>query len=154
MIAGIASALGVIWLGITYVRDSRRNTRQDTLNAYRDLQREVLNHLNPWKPYEIKDVISDRSSEAYAELSGYLAEIERFCSGINMRIYDFKTFYNIAHGYFDGEKGKIHKLLEPLIDVKLNQNRNENNEDYYQNIHQVWNRMEKYYQKQKKRGFE
>lgn len=107
--------------------------------AYERLQAETLSKINHWMPSEIKKVSQDRKSDAYKELSGYLAEIERFCLGINEGIYDFDTFYKLAHGYFDSDKRLLKPRLLPLLEVKL-----ENaSEDYFKNPHDVWKRMER-----------
>ena len=87
-------------------------------------------------PSEVKGAAEDRRSDEYKELSGYLAEIELFCLGINQGIYDFDTFYKMAHGYFDGT---LKSRLLPLLEVKLADAK----EEYYYNIRYMWERMKK-----------
>ena len=71
------------------------------------------------------------TSKEYNEVSGYIARIEHFCVGVNQEIYDRKTVYELAHGYFDGKK--LRSRMEPVIDQK-NQGADK---DYYENIHKV-----------------
>ncbi|MBQ4447291.1 MAG: hypothetical protein II897_03245 [Clostridia bacterium] len=138
----IAAAVGVVTgiFGVfTYFRDSRRRKRIETLEAYKALQVEVFGRLNDWKEQRtVIDAVETADSVGYAELNNSLARIEHFCVGINRGIYDFETFYQMAHGYFDY---KLQRLLLPLLDKKLN--KYEDSEDFYNNLHKVWDRMKK-----------
>ena len=138
-IADVATAASVIIGIFIYKRDSKRTAQKDTLEAYSNLQHSALSKINLWLPSEIKEATEDKKSDAYKELGGYLAEIERFCTGINCGIYDFDTFYSLSHGYFDSEKGMLKPRLLPLLEVKLENAK----EDYYENLHKVWEMMDK-----------
>lgn len=142
---GIA-AVGVLFGFYTYHKDSLRRKQQDTLNAYLELQHNTFSKLNMWMPSEIKEACENRRSDGYKELSGYLAEIELFCLGINQGIYDFDTFYKMAHGYFDNERGTLRVRLLPLLEVKLVDAK----EEYYYNIRDMWGKMQKSERKYKK----
>jgi hypothetical protein len=133
------SAIAFVFGVYTYYRDSRRKAKQDTLEAYCELQKETLSKINKWLPSEIKKATENKISEDYKELSGYLAEIERFCVGINEGIYDFDTFYRLSRGYFDSNKGLLKPRLMPLLEVKLSNAK----EDYFENLHRVWEKMDK-----------
>ena len=91
--------------------------------------------MNLYRPSNIKEIVKDRRSEEYKKLSAYVARIEHFCVGVNQKIYDRKTVYELAHGYFDGG---LKVRIEPVIDGK-----NRFGEDYYANIHAVYACMEK-----------
>lgn len=103
------------------------------------MQRENLSKLNKWLPSEVRKAAEDRTCVGYKELSGYLAEVELFCVGINEGIYDFETFYKLAHGYFDDSRGMLKNRLIPLLEIKLQDSK----EDYFANLHEVWKKMEK-----------
>ena len=133
------TAAGVIFAGATYFSDRKRQRQIATIEEYKKLQKNALTPLNKWKPSEIKAICDDTQSDAYKELGVYLAETELFCVAVNKRIYDFDTFYQIAHGSFDSERGTIMPRLLPLIEKK---NRNPK-EDYFANIHKIWTRMER-----------
>lgn len=114
-----------------------RTKKQATIDAYEILQKESFDRINAFLPSEIKTICENKQSSEYKELSGYLAGIERFCVGLNEDIYDYDTFYKIAHGYFDGEKGMLRNRLLPLLESKLECA----DEDYFENIHEVWKKM-------------
>lgn len=143
LIFGAITAGGVLFGVITYFRDSRRKTKHDTLDAYSALQENTLSKINQYPPSEIREATEDKQSALYKELSGYLAEIERFCVGINERIYDFDTFYELAHGYFESDRGLLKPRLLPLLEAKLKSAK----EDYFFNLHKIWKRMEEQAQK-------
>ena len=138
-LAAYASVVAVAFGVWNYFRDSKRKAKLDTLEAYRILQKDVLSKINSWLPSEIEEMMHDKKSEEYKELSGILAQIEAFCLGINERIYDFETFYKLAHGYFDSDRGILKPRLLPIIKSKLDYAK----EDYFRNIHMVWEKMEK-----------
>lgn len=135
-----ASFVGVLSIAfgvVTYFRDGKRKTCVETMEAYKKLQDEVLTRLNVWNRGQIEDAVETADSIGYDELNVCLAKIEHFCVGINRGVYDFETFYQLAHGYFDSPAG-LKLKLEPLLELKLE----EAEEDYYNNLHKVWKRME------------
>lgn len=143
-IADVATAISLIFAIYTYKKDAEkrraeehRKAKQDTIEAYKDLNNTTFSKLNAWKPADIKAAAEDRTSPAYKELGTYLADIERFCVGITEDIYDFDTFYKLSHGYFDSDWG-LKKRLMPLLEKKLDRA----GEDYYENLHKVWKMME------------
>ena len=144
IITNVATIAAVLW-GVFQYRDNKmRENKVATIEAYSRLQNEVFDKLNRWSPSEVKKVAEDPQSDEYKELSGYLARIECFCAGITQKIYDFDAFYTVAHGYFDGNRGMLRQRLLPLLDKKLELS----DEDYYQNLHKVWEFMEKKTNKQ------
>ena len=53
--------------------------------------------------------------------------------------YDYDTFYALAHGYFDSERGILMPRILPIIAKK-----SENSDiDYFSNLHEVWKKMNK-----------
>lgn len=112
----------------TFLWTAKRDRKQATLEAYNRLQNEVFDKLNLYKPSEIRNMCEDSTSEEYKKISGYLARIEHFCVGVNTKIYDRKTFYALAHGYFDGHQ--LRKRIEPLIDTK---NQSQNSKEIFYN---------------------
>ena len=109
----------------TFFWTAARDRKQATLDAYNQHQEQALDHLNYYMPAQI-------------------AEIEHFCVGVNQKIYDSKTVYELAHGYLDGG---IKNRIEPIIEKK-----NKSGHDYYANIHQVYDWMEAETEKQKKKA--
>ena len=54
---------------------------------------------------------------------------------LNQKIYDSKIVYELAHGYFDGS---VQARISPVIE-KINCK----GKDFYENIHKVYDWMEK-----------
>ena len=102
-----------------------------------------MDHLNYYKPARISEIAKDPRSEKYKKIGAYIARIEHFCVGVNQKIYDRKTVYELAHGYLDGG---IKKRIEPIIERT-----NRFGHDYYANIHEVYNWMGKETEKRKKK---
>ncbi len=131
ILAIIISAFTFLFSFYTFRWTARRDRKQATLDAYNTLQNEAFDKLNPLMPSEIREIMNHTTSRQYNEVSGYIARIEHFCVGVNQEIYDRKTVYELAHGYFDGKK--LRSRMEPVIDTK-NQGADK---DYYENIHKV-----------------
>lgn len=119
---------------ITYRKSIIHDRQQATLDAYNQLQEQALDHLNYYVPTRVAEIAKDPRSEEYKKISAYIARIEHFCVGVNQKIYDEKTVYELAHGYLDSS---IKKRIEPVIEKK-----NKFGHDYYANIHQVYDWME------------
>ena len=128
---------------ITYRKSIIHDRQQATLDAYNQLQEQALDHLNYYVPTRVAEIAKDPRSEEYKKISAYIARIEHFCVGVNQKIYDEKTVYELAHGYLDSS---IKKRIEPIIEKK-----NKFGHDYYANIHQVYDWMDAETEKRKKK---
>lgn len=115
----------------TYHQNVVHDRKRDTLDAYNTLQQEVFDKLNRLPPACIREIANHPTSDDYKELCGYIARIEHFCVGVNMKIYDRETVYQLAHGYFDSKI--ITERIEPIIERKLQGTKF----DYYENIHKT-----------------
>ncbi len=100
--------------------------KRDTLNAFNILQEQSFDKLNQYMPAEIRDISKNNKSEEYKKVIGYIARIEHFCVGVNKKIYDRKTLFELAHGYLDGSV--IRNRIMPIIESK---------KGYYNNIEKV-----------------
>ena len=137
IIAVVVSTLSFAFSFYSFFWTARRDRKQATLEAYNDLQGQVLDKLNLYKPSEIAEIAKNNRSPQYKDISGYIARVEHFCVGVNTRIYDFNTLYELAYGYFDSDTLK--KRIEPIVNRKLSHTEH----DYYENIHRVWKKMDK-----------
>ena len=137
------SVIAAVFSLITYRKSIVHDRQQATLDAYNQLQEQALDHLNYYMPEAIKEITKNPRSEDFKKISAYIARIEHFCVGVNQKIYDRKTVYELAHGYFDGG---LKTRIEPIIERK-----NRFGHDYYANIHEVYNWMEKETEKRKKK---
>ena len=136
IVALVIAALSIAFSFYTFFWTARRDRKQATLEAYNDLQGQVFDKLNLYKPSEIAEIAKNNRSPQYKDISGYIARVEHFCVGVNTHIYDFNTLYELAHGYFDSDTLK--KRIEPIVNRKLSHTEH----DYYKNIHRVWQRMD------------
>ena len=143
IIAIVISVISGVFALYTFFWTAARDRQRATLDAYNQLQEQALDHLNLYRPSNIKEIVKDRRSEDYKKLSAYVARIEHFCVGVNQKIYDQKTVYELAHGYFDGG---LKVRIEPIIERK-----NQFDHDYYANIHKVYAWMEIETEKRKKK---
>ena len=143
----VAIVLSVISGGFsfyTFIWTTRRDRKQATLDAYNQLQEQALDHLNYYRPTEIIEIAKNPRSEEYKKISTYIARIEHLCVGVNQKIYDSETVYALARDYLDGA---IKTRIEPIIDRKNQYG----DDDYYENIHQVYNRMAKRKEKRERK---
>ena len=81
-VANVGAVFALVFAIYTYNRDTSRKARQDTLEAYKELQETVLSKINMWLPSETKAAAEDKKSDGYKTLSAYLSEIERFASAL------------------------------------------------------------------------
>ena len=137
------SVIAAVFSLITYRKSIVHDRQQATLEAYNQLQEQALDHLNYYVPTQVTEIAKDPRSDEYKKISAYIARIEHFCVGVNQKIYDQKTVYELAHGYLDGG---IKKRIEPIIERK-----NRFGHDYYANIHKVYAWMEQETEKRKKK---
>lgn len=128
LISILLSVSAVAFSVVTYIKNIRHDRKKDTLDAYNRLQAEVFDKLNTYTPLQIREIAMDNKSADYKTVSGYLARIEHFCVGLNQGIYDKKTFYALAHGYFD--KYQLRKRIEPMLKSK---NSNKNTSELFYN---------------------
>lgn len=136
----IALVISVISGGFalyTFIWTARRDRKQATLDAYNMLQNEAFDKINLYRPAEILEISKHPTSKEYNEIGAMIARIEHFCVGVKKNIYDKKTVYELAHGYFDGPKLK--SRVTPIIDRK----NNNTDLDYYSNIHYVLDWMDR-----------
>lgn len=136
IIAIIISVISGGFALYSFAWTAQRDRKQSTLDAYNLLQEQALDYLNYYMPTQIAEIAKDPRSDEYKKISTYIARIEHFCVGVNKKIYDRETVYALAHDYLDGG---IKVRIEPII----NRKNQYGDTDYYENIHQFYNWMEK-----------
>ena len=125
----VSSLTAAIFAVTTYLNGVKHDRRQATLDAYNLLQEQALDYLAKYSVDEIKEISKHYSTEEYKIVSSYIARIEHCCVGVNLRIYDKKTVYELAGGFLDEA---IYKKIAPMIEKK-----NFGNNDFYKNTHKV-----------------
>ena len=136
IIAIIISVISGGFALYSFAWTAQRDRKQATLDAYNLLQEQALDYLNYYMPTQIAEIAKNPRSDEYKKISTYIARIEHFCVGVNKKIYDKETVYALAHDYLDGG---IKVRIEPII----NRKNQYGDTDYYENIHQFYNWMEK-----------
>lgn len=115
--AFVISVIAVVITIAQYFAQTRRSRMQDTLDAYNDLQDRVFEKINQISRELSQDETLNICDSKYRnEITGYLANIERFCVGINTGIYDKKTVKRCGGKYLC----KIYGILWPVIEEKRN----------------------------------
>ena len=137
------SVIAAVFSLITYRKSVVHDRQQATLDAYNQLQEQALDHLNYYMPEMVNEIAKNPRSEEYKKISAYIARIEHFCVGVNQKIYDRKTVYELAHGYLDGT---VKDRINPIIEKK-----NQYGTDFYENIHAVYAWMDKETEKRKRK---
>ena len=135
---------------IQYRKQKKHDKRKDTLEAYHKLQKEVLDKLYiDYTDGIVLEIVTNYRRKEYAEeyhkLGVYLARIEHFCVGINQDIYDWKTLYELAHKFFD-------LTIRRRIEILVTRKDSFANEEMYENLKKVWQRMDKETERRKKKG--
>lgn len=126
----------------TYWSNIIHDRKQATLEAYNLLQEQALDQLYVYMPKQLKEIVKNRRSEEYKLLSSYVARVEHFAVGVNQKIYDLNTAYELSHGFLDGG---IRTRIEILIGRK-----DENfDEEFYQNIKVLYEKMDEKTSKRK-----
>lgn len=133
VIAVVISLISGGFTFYTFFWTTRRDRKQATFDAYNRLQEQALDQLNQYTHAKIREIACDSRSPEYKTISTYIARIEHFCAGVNMKIYDRKTVNELAEGYLNGS---IKSRIDPIINVK-----NRFGKDYYGNIHKVYAQM-------------
>jgi len=146
IVAIVISVISGLFSAFSYIKTMERDRKQATLDAYNGLQEQVFDQLNQYTPAEIRKIAMDNRGNQYKEVSGLVARIEHFCVGVNQKIYDFDTVYELAHGYFDGDT--IISRVKPI----LNKKQKNTAYDYYANIHIVLTKMERETKKRRRRA--
>ena len=131
IVIAITSAFFAIY---TYQKTVIHDRRQATLDAYNVLQEQALDKLNEYNGTQIKNILESGDKALLREISRCLARIEHFSVGVNMKIYDEKTVYELAHGYLDKA---IWFKLKPVLDKKNSR------EEYYANYSKLVSEMRK-----------
>lgn len=116
IISGVVALFTFIFSVCTHYRAIAHARKQATLDAFNRLQNEAFDPLNLYSPAEIREIVKHPTSEKYKIIGGYVARIEHFCVGVENKIYDRKTVYQLAHEYLD--KGTIWERMSIIIEAK------------------------------------
>ena len=116
----------------TWYRALIHDRKKDTLDAFNVLQQQALDPLQSYTRAQTREIAGDARSEEYRIVSTYLARIEHFCVGVEQKVYDQRTVWELSEGFLN--RG-VYEKLKPIIEHK-NQQKN-----YYRNFLAVVEKM-------------
>ena len=119
----------------TYWSNIILDRKKATLEAYNLLQEQALDKLQVYMPAQLKEIVKNRRSEEYKLLSSYVARVEHFAVGVNQKIYDLKTVYELSHGFLDGS-------IRTRIEILIGRKDEGFDEEFYQNIKLLYKKMD------------
>ena len=128
----ILSIVSLCFSLFTWYRALIHDRKKDTLDAFNVLQQQALDPLQSYTRARIREIAEDSRSKEYRIVSTYLARIEHFCVGVEQKIYDQRTVWELSEGFLN--RG-VYEKLKPIIEHK-NQQKN-----YYRNFLAVVEKM-------------
>jgi len=140
----VFSAAAVVFSVFTYWSNIIHDRKQATLNAYNQLQEQALDKLYVYMPRELKEIVKNRRTEEYKVISSYVARVEHFAVGVNQKIYDLDTVYELSHGFLDGG-------IRSRIGIIIERKGEDFQEEFYQNIKMLYKKMDKRTEKLKRK---
>ena len=135
-----------IFSAFTYWSNIILDRKKATLEAYNILQEQALDKLQVYMPAQLKSVVKNRRSEEYKLLSSYVARIEHFAVGVNQKIYDLKTVYELSHGFLDGS-------IRTRVEIIISRKEEDTDEKFYQNLKQLYIKMDEETQRRKSSNY-
>lgn len=94
------SVISAVCAIVVYFKGLKRERKQATLDAFNDLQAQVLDELAGYTPTAIRVIAENRrkndSKQQYYHCKTLIARIEHFAIGIEEKIYDYKTADKLA----------------------------------------------------------
>ncbi len=150
IIAAIATIVPIFIAAVTYKKDTRRKAKQDTIEAYTRLNKDVLFPISNTDKKTVREYAENPRSEGYKKFTTYLMEIESFCIGLENKIYDFGVFYQLANHYFNSEQGVIQPRLMIILEAKKGDGADLF--QYHKALGSIWKKMDERDRKTKKAG--
>ncbi|MCI8590741.1 MAG: DUF4760 domain-containing protein [Lachnospiraceae bacterium] len=119
-IAAIVIALLALVLSLVqFMRESSREKKASTIDAFYNLQNDVFDPLNKLLIDEHVDMSKlTIGSEDWRKVTNALAKIEHFSVGINTGVFSLQILNRVAGAYYI----RIFYDLKPVIDQKRKQN--------------------------------
>ena len=139
----IISILAFILSIIQYLRDSSREKKESTLNAYNELQKEAMSIL---AKYDTPMPEIEYRSKEWDELTDCLAKLESFSVGINTGIYSLDVLNRIGGSFFIHQYRQLNKI------IKLKRKKNVSPGKHYDEFEKVAFRLIKYRKTKRKLG--
>lgn len=127
MVAALAAIIGVVCSAITYLASANRARKIETLKEF-SIIREKYPNINP----EAKNPVSEEKRDEY------LKSMERFCTGINMGVYDIDVLRETAKSFL---LTQYDNYVKDIILRKREQSKNATPENLYCQYEKVINHL-------------
>ena len=119
IIAAFALGVSVLSLAcaiVVYFKGLKRERKQATLDAFNELQAQVLDELAEYTPTAIRVIAENRrkkdTKQQYHHCKTLIARIEHFAIGIEEKIYDYKTADKLAAEHLIYLYNKVSPIIE------------------------------------------
>ena len=133
--------------------EDKRKAQQATIEAYQELQSKVLIQIDAISSGDVEAFLTKKGDASYKNFRNLLMQVDCFCVGLNEGIYDFEVFYNLAKNYFNSKKGTLRPPMEKFMDYLCEKyHAMEKPNRYYENIYEIWERMDAKKASAKNRG--
>lgn len=100
---------------ILYFTSAKHQKKVDTINAYHQLQTDVLDKFALCDKKDVKIWLEHRDNKdvknAYNDCRALMAKIEHFAVGVNNSVYDYKTMKKLSGVHLI----YVYEKLEPII---------------------------------------
>lgn len=122
LVSAIASVIATVFAAVELSRSRKANEeikdrerKEATINAYNNLQNQVLDKLVSFSAEEIEDLVEnidrDEFKKIYMDYKTLIARCEHFAVGINENIYDFEVLYELSGEHLI----YLYKKVKPII---------------------------------------
>lgn len=144
----VVSLVGCVGASISFLWGCIRDKKEATINAYGELQQDALDKYNAF--YIDKNRRKDENrallvegkltpgGDDWAEVTKYLAALDRFSVGVLRRVYSVKIVRQLSSGYLI----TVHKELSNVIRKKREDDLTQG--DHYENFTKLVRKLEKY----------
>ena len=124
-------------------QEDKRKAQQATIEAYQELQKNVLIRIDEITEGDVKGFMDNTSSPDYKNFRNLLIQVDCFCVGINKGIYDFDVFYDLAKNYFNSMTGTLRPPMKTFMNYVCEKYHSKGKPNrYYENIYETWERMD------------
>ena len=110
------SIISAICAVIVYFKGLKRERKQATLDAFNDLQTQVLDELAGYTPTAIRVIAENHrkkdTKQQYNHCKTLIARIEHFAIGIEEKIYEYKTADKLAAEHLIFLYNKVSPIIE------------------------------------------
>lgn len=108
LLALVVALFAFILSLVQFVRESSRQKKESTLDAYNELQKDVFDKLNKLNG----PICAKRGTVKWDVCTDFLAKIERFSVGVNTGIYSIYVLNRLAGGFFIHEYNNLSLIIQ------------------------------------------